>query len=111
MWPIKLRQIINFKTRSNFADAKMWKEGNSLAVQGWGLSAYTAVTQVQFLVKELRSCQPWGAAFKKKSEKKMCIIDEIWFYRWTQIQISMLTIPVSQIVCFSRTELYLLAKL
>ena len=70
MWPIKLRQIINFKTRSNFADAKMWKEGNSLAVQGWGLSAYTAVTQVQFLVKELRSCQPWGAAFKKKKWKE-----------------------------------------
>ena len=38
------------------------KTGNSLVVQGLGLSTFTARTRVQSLVRELRSCQPHGTA-------------------------------------------------
>ena len=46
--------------------------GNSLAVQWLGLGAFTAVAQVQSLVRELRSCKPPNAA--KKKQKKYCIV-------------------------------------
>jgi len=42
--------------------------GNFLAVQWFGLRAFTAVAQVQFLVRELRSHLPHAA--KKKKKKK-----------------------------------------
>ena len=40
--------------------------GNSLAVQWLGLSAFTAVAQVQSLAGELRSHKPCGMAKRKK---------------------------------------------
>ena len=42
---------------------------NSLAAQWLGLCAFTAVTQVQSLVGELRSCLPGGIAKKTKNPK------------------------------------------
>ena len=40
--------------------------GNSLVVQGLGFKAFTAWAQVQFLVRELRSCKLCSEAKKKK---------------------------------------------
>ena len=40
--------------------------GNSLVVQWLGLGAFTAVAQVQPLVKELRSLKPCGIAPQNK---------------------------------------------
>ena len=42
--------------------------GNSLEVQWLGLSAFTAMAQVQSLVGELRSHKTRGSAKKKKSK-------------------------------------------
>ena len=49
-----------------------WKTGgvSFLVVQWLGLHAFTARTQVQSLIGELRSCKLWGAAGKKK--KGLC---------------------------------------
>ena len=44
------------------------KTGNSLVIQGLGLSTFTAGARVQSLVRELRSCQPCGTAREKKKE-------------------------------------------
>ena len=41
-------------------------KGNSLAIQWLGLGALLLRTQVQSLVRELRSHKPWGMAKKKK---------------------------------------------
>ena len=46
------------------------KFGNSLAVQWLGLGAFTAVTQVESLVWELRSCKPHGTAKKNPKKQK-----------------------------------------
>ena len=43
--------------------------GVLLAVQWLGLSAFTAMAQVQSLVRELRSCKSHGMAKKKKKKK------------------------------------------
>ena len=45
--------------------------GNSLSVQWLGLSAFTAVAQVQSLVRELRSCKLCGVAKKKKKKTNL----------------------------------------
>ena len=42
--------------------------GNSLAVQGLGLCAFTAVARVQSLVGELKSRKPRGTAKKTKNK-------------------------------------------
>ena len=39
-------------------------------VQWLGLSAFTAVAQVQSLVRELKSHKPWGVAKNKKQNKQ-----------------------------------------
>ena len=44
--------------------------GNSLVVQGLGLQALTAVVQIQFLVKELRSHELCIVAKEKKKKKE-----------------------------------------
>ena len=44
--------------------------GNSLAVQWLGLSAFTAVAQVQSLVGELRSPQAMRCSQKEKKKKE-----------------------------------------
>ena len=45
------------------------KEGNSLAIQWLGLHAFTDwIPRVRALVRELRSCKPWGTAQKKKKK-------------------------------------------
>ena len=43
----------------------------SLAVQCLGLGAFTAVAQVQFLARELRSCKLHGSA-KRTKQNKTC---------------------------------------
>lgn len=43
--------------------------GNSLVVQGLGLMAFTAGTQVEALVEELRSSKPLDVAGEKKKKK------------------------------------------
>ena len=42
----------------------------SLVAYWLGFRAFTAMVQVQSLVKELRSWKPWGTAKKKKKERK-----------------------------------------
>ena len=49
------------------------KKGNSMVVQWLGLCSFTTIAPVQFLVGELKSHKPHGAAKKwekKKKEKK-----------------------------------------
>ena len=43
--------------------------GNSLAVQWLGLGTFTAVAQVQSLVRELRSRKPQSVATKKRKKR------------------------------------------
>ena len=55
------------------AKVKLLKQrtlGNSLAVQWLGLGAFTAVAQVQSLVRELRSRKPHSTAKNKQTSKQ-----------------------------------------
>ena len=45
------------------------------AVQWLGLSAFTAMTQVQSLVRERRFCKLCSAATKKKRKEKACVVE------------------------------------
>ena len=49
---------------------------NSLGVKWLGLSAFTAVAQVQSLVGELRSHKPHSTAKKKKKSNSLKIVDK-----------------------------------
>ena len=51
--------------------------GNSLAVQGLGLSSFTTEVQVQSLVRELRSYKPHVVRSNKQRNKSNTIISEI----------------------------------
>lgn len=55
--------------RAETYEMKITFLGNSLEVQWLGLGAFTAVVQVQSLVKELRSCKLYGAAKRTKTKK------------------------------------------
>ena len=50
------------QTVTFFPYVNLIPEGNSLAVQGLGLGAFTAVARVQSLVREIRSRKPCGMA-------------------------------------------------
>ena len=58
----------------------MKDSGNSMVVHWLGLGAFTAVAQVQFLVRELRSHKPRNVAKGKK--KKNEGLGEKGRYRW-----------------------------
>ena len=58
---------ISLHTCSYTCGFKREGRGTSLAVQRLGLHAFTAGTQVQFLVEEIRSCKlPCGQGKKEK---------------------------------------------
>ena len=56
----------NVKYSSASCYKKLFKQGNSPAVQGLGLGAFAATVGVRSLVGELRSHKPPGVAKKKK---------------------------------------------
>ena len=59
------KSIIDTYTKKREKNPNM---GNSLVVQWLALIAFTAGTQVQSLVRELRSCKPHGMAEKEKKD-------------------------------------------
>ena len=58
---------------SQWSRLKLVLAGSSLVVQWWGLGAFTPEGLVQSLVRELRSCKPFGIT--KKREIGSCRVD------------------------------------
>ena len=68
-WFIPKKNKIHFHNNIHSLEyiIKKWHKGNSLAVQGLGLHAFTVEGQVQSLVRELQSWKP-NTADKKMKE-------------------------------------------
>ena len=70
--------IIGSKRFKHYSNGRQKKEytslGNFLVVQWLGLGASPAMTLVQSLVRELRSCKLHGMAPKKEKERKSVLV-------------------------------------
>ena len=67
--PITANKYRNFEKKENKKQNKQTKKGISLVAQWLGSWAFTAVTQVQSLARELKSHKPHGVAKKSKSSQ------------------------------------------